>query len=67
MNHPKHLEAKAAQSNWLNGYQVVILRVIRAYGDGTIAHPTQGCFFNQKFPTSVIPAQAGIQLSVRLA
>jgi hypothetical protein len=40
MNHPKHIEAKAAQSNWLNGYQVVISQVIRAYGDGTISHPT---------------------------
>ena len=40
MNHPKHLEAKASQSNWLNGYQVVISQVIRAYGDGKIAHPT---------------------------
>jgi hypothetical protein len=40
MKHPKHLEAKAAQSNWLNGYQVVISQVLRAYGDGTISHPT---------------------------
>lgn len=40
MQHPKHLEAKAAQANWLNGYQVVISQVLRAYGDGAIAHPT---------------------------
>jgi heme-degrading monooxygenase HmoA len=40
MKHPKHLEAKAAQSKWLNGYQVVISQVVRAYGDGLIAHPT---------------------------
>ncbi len=40
MNHPKHLEAKAQQANWLNGYQIVIAQVIRAYGDGSIAHPT---------------------------
>jgi heme-degrading monooxygenase HmoA len=40
MNHPKHLEAKAKQANWLNGYQIVIAEVIRAYGDGSIAHPT---------------------------
>ncbi|MCB5188248.1 antibiotic biosynthesis monooxygenase [Methylobacillus caricis] len=40
MQHPRHLEAKAAQSNWLNGYQVIISEVLRAYGDGTIAHPT---------------------------
>ena len=40
INHPKHLEAKAQQANWLNGYQIVIAEVIRAYGDGSIAHPT---------------------------
>ncbi len=39
MNHPKHLEAKAKQANWLNGYQIVIAEVIRAYGDGSIVHP----------------------------
>ena len=39
MNHPKHIEAKAAQSRWLNGYQVVISQVIRAYGDGAFPHP----------------------------
>lgn len=42
MQHPKHLEAKAAQANWLNGYQVVIAQVIHAYGDGTFPHPTHG-------------------------
>jgi heme-degrading monooxygenase HmoA len=40
MNHPKHLEAKSKQANWLNGYQIVIAEVIRAYGDGSISHPT---------------------------
>jgi hypothetical protein len=40
MKNPKHLEAKAAQANWLNGYQVVISQVLRAYGDGEIPHPT---------------------------
>jgi heme-degrading monooxygenase HmoA len=40
MQHPKHLEAKSQQANWLNGYQIVIAQVIRAYGDGNIAHPT---------------------------
>ncbi|MGA7596004.1 MAG: antibiotic biosynthesis monooxygenase [Gallionella sp.] len=39
INHPKHLEAKAAQSKWLNGYQVVISQVVRAYGDGAFPHP----------------------------
>ncbi|GGI21626.1 hypothetical protein GCM10008066_29990 [Oxalicibacterium faecigallinarum] len=32
MQHPAHLQAKAAQSNWLDGYRVVISEVIREYG-----------------------------------
>lgn len=40
MKHPKHLEAKSLQSNWLKGYQVIIAQVLRAYGDGAIEHPT---------------------------
>jgi len=38
--HPAHQAAKRAQANWLNGYQVIIAQVLRAYGDGGIAHPT---------------------------
>jgi len=33
VQHPRHLEAKAAQSNWLDGYQVVISQIIKTYGD----------------------------------
>jgi heme-degrading monooxygenase HmoA len=40
MRHPKHIEAKEKQSNWLDGYQVIISQVVRAYGDGAFAHPT---------------------------
>ena len=40
VNHPQHLKAKAAQSKWLNGYQVVISQVLRVYGDDAIPHPT---------------------------
>ena len=40
INHPKHLEAKANQANWLNGYQIIIAEVVSTYGDGSIAHPT---------------------------
>ena len=41
VQHPKHLEAKAAQANWLDGYQVVISQVIKAYGDSKLgALPT---------------------------
>lgn len=48
INHPKHLEAKAQQTNWLNGYQIVIAEVIRAYGDGSIAHPTAAFISKEK-------------------
>jgi len=40
MQHPVHLEAKAGQSKWLDGYQVVISQVLRAYGDASLGHPT---------------------------
>jgi len=33
MSHPAHLQAKAAQANWLAGYRVVVSKVLRAYGD----------------------------------
>lgn len=36
VQHPRHLEAKAAQSNWLDGYQVVISQVIKTYGDAKL-------------------------------
>lgn len=39
MKHPRHLEAKAAQAQWLNGYQVIISEVLRTYGDGKLSHP----------------------------
>ena len=47
IQHPAHLEAKAAQANWLDGYQVVISQVIRTYGDGKLtslptSNPTNG-------------------------
>jgi len=36
MKHPTHLEAKAKQGQWLNGYQVVIAEVLRVYGDSKL-------------------------------
>jgi heme-degrading monooxygenase HmoA len=39
MKHPKHLQAKARQDQWLNGYQVVVAQVLRSYGDGKLGHP----------------------------
>lgn len=38
VKHPLHLQAKAAQANWLAGYQVVISQVLRTYGDDRISH-----------------------------
>lgn len=40
--HPKHLEAKRLQAQWLNGYRVVIAQVIATYGDDGIPHPLTG-------------------------
>ena len=34
---PDHLEAKAAQARWLDGYRVVVSHVLRTYGDGQLA------------------------------
>lgn len=42
MQHPSHLEAKAKQAKWLNGYQVVVSQVLRSYGDSTLNHPALG-------------------------
>jgi heme-degrading monooxygenase HmoA len=36
VQHPAHREAKRKQSNWLEGYQVVIAQVLRTYGDGRL-------------------------------
>ena len=38
VQHPRHLEAKAAQHQWLAGYQVIISQVIRTYGDAGLGH-----------------------------
>lgn len=39
IEHPAHAAAKRKQSQWLNGYQIVISEVIRSYGDGGVQHP----------------------------
>lgn len=36
INHPQHLEAKKAQGDWLNGYEVIVSQVLRTYGDGKL-------------------------------
>ncbi|RYF73587.1 MAG: antibiotic biosynthesis monooxygenase [Comamonadaceae bacterium] len=38
MVHPAHLRAKAAHEQWLAGYQVVIAKVMRVYGDTRLDH-----------------------------
>ena len=34
IRHPAHLQAKAAQARWLDGYRVEICQVLRRYGEG---------------------------------
>ncbi len=36
IQHPTHLEAKARQANWLDGYRVVISQVLKTYGDARL-------------------------------
>lgn len=36
IRHPAHLEAKSKQARWLDGYRVVISKVMRQYGDGKL-------------------------------
>jgi heme-degrading monooxygenase HmoA len=38
VQHPRHLEAKSRQQDWLHGYQVVISQVVRSYGDAKLGH-----------------------------
>jgi len=37
IRHPAHQQAKAAQSQWLDGYRVEISQVLRQYGHGVPA------------------------------
>lgn len=46
MNNRIHQMAKQAQARWLNGYQVVIAKVIGTRGDGKINHPLAGRTLN---------------------
>lgn len=50
VTHPRHLEAKAKQGNWLAGYQVVISEVIRTYGDGGLSALPTANIFNRTEP-----------------
>jgi heme-degrading monooxygenase HmoA len=36
MRHPAHIEAKSKQEKWLNGYQVIISKVMKIYGDSKL-------------------------------
>ncbi|RQS66467.1 antibiotic biosynthesis monooxygenase [Burkholderia sp. Bp8963] len=42
IRHPSHLDAKSKQARWLDGYRVVIAKVIREYGDGGLARQNPG-------------------------
>jgi heme-degrading monooxygenase HmoA len=44
--HPTHMLAKSRQSNWLDGYQIVISQVLRIYGDSKL---------NSKLPVHARP------------
>lgn len=37
IHHPVHLQAKAEQANWLDGYRVVISEVLLTYGDNLLS------------------------------
>ncbi|HEX7913934.1 MAG TPA: antibiotic biosynthesis monooxygenase, partial [Paraburkholderia sp.] len=39
ISHPVHQEAKSKQARWLDGYRVIISKVIRQYGDGGVTQP----------------------------
>lgn len=39
MTHPEHVKAKRSHEKWLNGYQVVIAKVVGCYSDNTLNHP----------------------------
>jgi heme-degrading monooxygenase HmoA len=53
MQHPKHIEAKRSQQKWLNGYQIIVSKVIRTYGDGKINHPAGAFDGRASSPDSV--------------
>ena len=38
--HPRHLEAKRQYARWYEGYQVIISKLERSYGDGRLRHFT---------------------------
>ncbi|MGU7785274.1 antibiotic biosynthesis monooxygenase family protein [Burkholderia sp. PU8-34] len=42
IRHPSHIEAKSNQARWLDGYRVVIAKVLREYGDGAIVRQNPG-------------------------
>lgn len=39
VQHPTHIEAKAKQAHWLDGYRVVIAAIKREYGDNKLPSP----------------------------
>ena len=58
MRHPAHLAAKAAQSRWLRGYQVVVAEVLAGYGDGRLADQLPAAHRRMPPPTRLALGQA---------
>lgn len=57
VNHPKHLEAKEKQAQWLAGYRIVITQILSIYGDSKLDGllppiPRIDCPAHQKFSDS---------------
>ncbi|PCE34272.1 antibiotic biosynthesis monooxygenase family protein [Burkholderia ubonensis] len=42
IRNPAHLEAKSKQARWLDGYRVVIAKVLQEYGDGELVKRAVG-------------------------
>lgn len=51
VRHPKHLEAKQRQNDWLEGYQVIISQVLQTYGDSKLKNhlPATSAAFQQTY------------------
>ncbi len=41
MQNQDHRQAKQQQARWLNGYQVIVSKVLAAYNNGKFVHPLQ--------------------------
>jgi len=59
---PRHPEAKAAQGNWLAGYQLVITQVLRTYDDSRMsALLPKALLPTAPLPTALLPQALMLQ------